>query len=439
MTDSKVPPPAPPGHPFLGHTAPFVSDTLSFIRDSVETTGDIFRLQLLGKDLYVAAHPDQAETVLLDRNRFGKPDDFMIAFGESVLSVEGEQWQRQRQAMDSFFSPTRLQEFVGTMNSVTDARTERWATGESIRLDEEMRMIALQNLFEVILGRSIGDGELDELAEIANGLNSWFKPTSWALPNWVPTPARYRFRRSSDELRERAEALLTATGSDPDSDSLLAMLASLRDDPDSAFDRSEVLDQVVGMLFAGHETTALAMTYTLHQIGSHPDVAEQFHAELDATIDGQPSVTDLQELDYFEQVINEGLRLYPPVHAIPRVATQQVELSGHTIPADELLMISIWSLHRDPRFYDDPLTFDPSRWQQTTPRERGYAFIPFGAGPRICIGRHFARLELKATLASIGSRFDFESEGDIELAPQMTTQPAGPVRIRLRERDENRR
>ncbi len=433
MSGANSPPPAPPGWPVVGNTAAFVRDPLGFVRRSVDSTGDVFRMRLLGKDVYVLAHPDHVEQALLDRDAFAKLDDFEVAFGEALLSVEGEQWQRQRRAMEDFFSPTRVREYAETMTAVADERVDGWSPGTAVRADEEMRALALQNLFEVVLGQSLAD-DVDELAEAAHALNLWFKPSSWALPDWVPTPARRRFERGATELREYASGLLDDAGADPRDDSLVATLSALRDDPDTAFDREEVLDQVVGMLFAGHETTALAMTYALHQLGSRPDVAERFHAELDEVVDGRPSLADLQELTYLDRVINEVLRLYPPVHAIPRVTTDRVDVGGHSIPVDAEVLLSVWSLHRDQRFYDDPLTFDPDRWQETTSREQGYAFVPFGAGPRICIGRHFARLEMKAVLAAIGRRYRVESEGDVELAPRMTTQPDGPVTVRVRER-----
>lgn len=431
MTETNSLPPTPPGQPLLGHTAAFVRNPFGFIRDSVASTGDVFRIRLLGKDVYVLGHPDYVKTALLDRDTFAKLDDFEVAFGEALLSVEGEQWQRQRHAMEHFFSPTRLHEHAQTMTAITERRIDDWTTGEVIRVDQEMRAIALHNLFKVVLGQSLTDDEVDELAEAAHALNLWFKPTSWALPKWVPTPARRKFHRGSDQLRDRARALLADTGDDPTEDSLLATLAALRDDPDSAFDQSEVLDQIVGMLFAGHETTALAMTYALHQISSHPDVAAQFHTKIDDVIDGPPSLADLQELEYLEQVIDETLRLYPPVHAIPRVTTEPVEIDRYTIPSNAQVLLSVWSIHRDSRFYDDPLTFDPDRWKQTTPREQEHAFVPFGAGPRICIGRHFARLEMKAVLTAIGRQYQLDAEGSIEVAPQMTTQPDGPMIVRI--------
>ena len=427
-------PPTPPGDPLLGNTRQFVSDPFGFVRRAAAETGDVFRMRLVGTDVYVLAGPDAVETALLDRESFAKLDDFQVAFGDALLSAEGDQWRRQRHAMEDFFSPTRVGEYADTMVDVARRQIADWTPGDTVGVHRAMATVALRNLFEVVLGHSLDDGELDDIVDEAQALNGWFEPTSWVLPEWVPTPARYRFRRGSAALRERADGLLADAGATPRGESLLATLSALASDPDSGFDRAEVLDQVVGMLFAGHETTAFSMTCALHQLGAHPAVAERLHDELATVLDGPPTLADLQELSYLDRIINETFRLYPAVHAIPRVTTDAVEVGGHAIPSGATVLCSVWSIHRDDRFYDDPLAFDPDRWAETTPRERGYRFVPFGAGPRICIGRHMARLEAKATLATIGQRFGLDAEGSLDVSPKMTTQPDGPVPIRLSER-----
>lgn len=427
-------PPTPAGDPVLGNTRQFVSDPFGFVTRAADEVGDVFRIRLVGTDVSVLASPEAVETALRDRDTFAKLDDFNVAFGEALLSVEGEQWRRQRHAMEDFFSPTRVGEYADRMVDIARRQVDGWSAGDTVGAHAEMQAVALRTLFEVVLGTSLADDEVRDIVAEADALNRWFKPTSWVLPEWVPTPARYRFRRGSAALRDRARSLLADGAAGPAEESLLATLAELSEDPDSGFDRAEVLDQVVGMLFAGHETTALSMTFALHQLGANPAVAERFHAELDAELDGPPSLADLQDLSYLDRVVNETFRCYPAIHAIPRVTTAPVEVGGYTLPRDSQVLLSVWRLHHDGRFYDDPLAFDPDRWTATTPREQGYRFIPFGAGPRICIGRHLARLEMKATLATIGRRYRFDADGPLDVSPQMTTQPDGPVPIHLTER-----
>ncbi|MFB6130700.1 MAG: cytochrome P450 [Salinigranum sp.] len=434
MTSTGTIPPAPPGTPVVGHALAFARDPFGFVRGAVESTGDVFRMSLLGRDVYVVADPDLVGAALLDRESFAKLGDFEVAFGEALLAVEGEQWRRQRRDMEEFFAPRRIRAEAGTMASVADDRIDGWPTTGEVRLDGEMRSIALANLFEVVLGQSLSPERVDELAEVARALNRWFEPSSWALPDWLPTPARREFRRGSERLRELAGTLLDGAADASARGSLLARLAELREDPSAEWSNSEITDQVIGMLFAGHETTALSLTYALCAIGSRPAVAERFRAEVDDVIEGRPTPADLDELTYTGRIVEETLRLYPPVHTVPRVTTEAVDLGPYALPADAEVLLSVWNVHRDPRFYDDPLEFDPGRWADATPRGRGDEFLPFGGGPRTCIGRHFARLETKAVLAAIGRRYEFDVGGDPEVTPQMTTQPAEPVAARVRER-----
>ena len=428
MTTRGSLPPTPPGVPVVGHAPAFARDPFGFVRRSVNGTGDVFRMRLFGRDVHVVAHPTHVRTILRRPDAFRKPDDFRVAFGEAVLSVHGEQWRRQREAMGDIFGPNRITAHADRMAEVAAERIADWS-GDTVRLDTAMRGVALDNLFEVVLGASLDPAEIDELAEAAASLNLYFKPTTWALPDWVPTPARRDFRRGKATVRDQARRLLD--GADVDGDGLIPALATLESAPDSGFDREEVLDQVVGMLFAGHETTALAMTYGLHQIAAHDDVTERFDDELDGIEAGTAGV---EGTPYLDRVVNETLRLYPPVHALPRITDERVEIGEYVIPAGEQLLVSIWNLHHDPRFYDDPWAFDPDRWLGASPEEYGHAFIPFGAGPRVCLGRHFSRTEMKAVFTAVGRRYRIDAEGSPAIDPQMTSQPAAPVTVSLQRR-----
>jgi cytochrome P450 len=434
MQRETTPPPSPPSLPVLGHAPRFARDPFGFVSDAVESVGDRFVMDLCGRQIYVLANPSDIETALLDRESFAKLDDFRIAFGDALLSVEGTQWQRQRHAMEEFFSPRRIGESADTIRQVTERRVGGWDPDQPVELDREMRQLALRNLFEAVLGQSLSDDEFDDLAAAANALNGWFEPSSWALPQWVPTPARRRFRQGSAELRDWARSLLSQTAPSTD-EGLLSTLVALRDDPTTEFDQAEVLDQVVGMLFAGHETTALAMTYAIHQLGRNPEIQREVATEIDSTVGSEPSLRALQGIDVLDAVVDETLRLFPPIHGIPRVTTTAVSLGEHTIPAESEVLLAVWNLHRDERFYDDPETFDPERWAETTPREKGYQYVPFGAGPRICIGRHFARLEMKMALVSVLRRYRVRAPEPVTVSPQMTSQPSGPVHVELARRN----
>ncbi|WP_436910352.1 cytochrome P450 [Halosimplex marinum] len=445
------PPPSPPGLPVVGHTHRYARDPFAFVDWATDRAGDCLFARVLGEgDLCVLAHPDHIERALVtDRDAFGKGEAFSVAFGQNLLSVEGDQWERQHDAVQEFFYPGKIRGYAEEMVELAARRTDRWADGERISVHAEMRSLALENLFATLFDRRLAvDGDAD-LRRAASALNLWFEPTSWVLPDWVPTPARRRFARARETLDAEARRLLAereaAVATDGEAgEDLLSTLVALRERGDADLSDADIVDQVTGFIFAGHDTTALAMTYALHLLGTHPEVRERLHAELDdvlgdgaadaATDGARPSFADLPDLEVTERVLLETLRLYPPIHTIPRVTTEDVTVDGHRVPEGTTTHLSVVSIHRDERFYDDPERFRPSRWRDASPRSKGYAFVPFGAGPRDCIGRRFASLEARLVLATVASRYRLEPRAELELAPQMTTQPDGDVPARVVER-----
>lgn len=447
-------PPSPPGLPVVGHTHRYATDPFAFVDWATDHAGDCIWAEVLGEgDLCLLAHPDYVEQVLVtERDAFGKSDGFSVAFGESIVTVEGDQWERQHDAMQDFFYPSRIRGYADEMVALTERRIDRWDDGDRVSIHDQMQALALENLFGTLFDRELAlDGDAD-LRRAASNLNEWFTPTSWVLPAWVPTPARRRFRRASETLEAEARRLLAdreaTVGADgePAGDDLLSTLVSLRKRGDADLSDGEIVDQVVGFIFAGHDTTALALTYAWHLLGTHPSVRERFYAELDDVLRADdtdtvgrtdhrsPALTDVRDLEVTERVILETLRLYPPVHTVPRVTKREATVGGYRLPAETTTHLSLVSIHRDGRFYDDPERFRPSRWRDASPQSKGYAFAPFGAGPRDCLGRRFAMLEATLVLATVGARFRVEPLSDLETAPQMTTQPADDVPARVVER-----
>ncbi|GAB3034264.1 cytochrome P450 [Natronobiforma cellulositropha] len=428
--------PSPSGHPVLGHTLHYARDAFGLVDRAIDTVGDVARMEVLGVgDIYVLAHPEYAEQVLSSEvDAFRKNESFEVAFGESIIAAEGAQWENQRDLMQEFFYPERIRAYAEEMVTLTEARVARWEDGERISLREEMTAVALENLFGTLFDRRLDPDGDEALRRAANDLNAWFVPSSWVLPVWVPTPARRRFRRAVETLREEAHTLLEEREREGLGDDFLSALVASRGQEDGLTE-TEIVDQVIGFTFAGHDTTALTLTYALHSLGTNPAARERFHAELETVLDGaSPTLADVGRLEVTERIVLEAMRLYPPVHTIPRAATRPVEVGGYRLPADEMIHLSAYRIHRDERFWDDPLAFRPERWCETSPQSAGYAYIPFGAGPRACLGRRFAMLEATLVLATVGSRYHLEPLAGLELAPEMTTQPGNAVPVRLHER-----
>lgn len=443
-------PPAPGGLPLVGNTVSFARDPFGFTADAVAEVGDVFRLDVPGGDRYIVAHPEYAEQVLVtDRDAFRKTDDFELAFGNSVIAVDGDAWQEQRDVLDPFFFARQIQSFLPTMRAQATGAADSFADGDRIELLPEMKQVTFNILASTLLGLD-PDTMSDELRVAADDLNAYFEPATWALPDWVPTPSRRRFRAAKSTLREEVRSVLADAdgsaprpGADGGSDApvdLIATLAGALESGGSDGDgyprnRTDVVDQLIGLVFAGHETTALALTFTIHSLAEHPEVYRRVEDEIDETLGDDPIAWDhLDDLPLLDRIVDETLRHYPPVHSLPREATRDVSFGDYVVPEGFEVLVAVYSMHHDERFWSHPETFDSSRWLD---RDRSAdAYLPFGAGPRRCLGATFARVEARVVLAELLRRFRFEREGDghLGLSPQMTTQPAGPVPMRVRRR-----
>jgi len=430
--------PYPPnlGHPKL-HALRQVQDPIAF-SNRASAVRDVYRIWLPGLgDLTQVTHPDHMKRILLtEREKFGKSDDFGIAFGDGLLTVEGEEWAQQRKTLQPLFVRESVMGYADTMVEQVQRRVDRWTESQHLDLQSEMTDLTLDVLFAAILGRELAvDGD-EKIRRSAEALHDWFLPTSYPLPRWIPTPARRRFREGKRTLQQEADRLLEEASRNPPSDpteadDLINLLVGLRAAgvTDSGMLTDERLrDQMVSIIFAGHDTTTTSLTFALWALAEHPDIRERFHAEVDA-LDGPPTAEDVEEgrLEFTDKVVTETLRLFPPVYALPRIADQDVQFNGYRVPEGERVGIIIRRIQRDPRFFDDPTAFDPDRWTDEFRQSlHDFAYAPFGGGPRICIGRQFALLEAKLSLATIGRDYELYylgEEGEHDgppLSPQMT-------------------
>jgi len=432
--------PLPPYPPNLGppsmHIVRQMQDRFAFSEQAL-TAHDVYRMKIVGKgDFYTLGHPDHMKRVLLtERDRFRKSDDFLIAFGEGVLTVEGEEWRKQRDMLQPLFTRDSVMDYADGMVEQIRRRSDRWQDGDRFDLQAEFTDMTLDVLCATVLGRELElDGD-EELREAAEGLHDWFLPSSYFLPDWMPTPARRNFKDAKRTIEQESQRLLDeAAGDAPtdptEADDLLSLLVGLRESgmaEDAAMLTDERLrDQMVTMIFAGHDTTTGSLTFAFWALANSDDIRERFHEEVDQ-LNGPPTMDDLDDLAVTEKIITETLRLYPPVYSMPRVTNETMAFDGYRIPEDSNISVSIRGIQRDDRWYDDPNEFRPDRWTDEFRKEiHNFAYAPFGGGPRICIGREFALLEAKLALATIGQEYDLywlgenDENGDPPTAPQMT-------------------
>ena len=429
-------PPGPRSHPLWGHFGPFRSDALGFLVNCAAEFGDMASFRLGHRRLVLVSHPELIEQVLVTDNRnFTKHFAFDLlrpTMGRGLLMSEGDLWRRQRRLMQPAFAAKRIEGYAGAMVQHTRRMLSSWPNGHACDLHEEMLRLALAIVAEVLLdvdvSREAGDvgGAVDLLMV---DFNYRFKnPFSWPL--WLPTPWNRRVRATLYGLNEIIQRIIDQhRASGEDHGDLLSMLVQARDELDGqGMTDRQLRDEVMTMFLAGHETTANVLSWTWYLLAHHAEIEARLHTEIDQVLAGRaPTAADAPRLTYTERVVLEAMRLYPPAFVIGREALADFTLGGYRLPAGTTLLMSQWVVHRDARWHDEPLRFNPDRWEPPqAERLPKYAYFPFGGGPRGCIGNRFAMLEavlITATMAQ-QARFVLDDDHEVRPWPAITLRPA---------------
>ncbi|MFB6148320.1 MAG: cytochrome P450 [Halobacteriales archaeon] len=437
-------PPGPRGLPVVGNTHQLMWDPRSFYATLAEY-GDVVRYQVAGNQFCTLLHPDYIERVLLhDHEKFRKWqfEEVGVEFAsEGLFLTDGEQWERQRTLLQEAFTVDRIQSYGSAAVEYTRQQVGSWNEGERIALNEAARELTLRILTDSLFNIDIDDGRRGDVIQsftaALNRRGSTRQPSAF-LPDWVPTPANRRYKAAKSDLEAMLEELIaTRRETGGNADDLLSILITAEDNGTTLTER-EIRDQLITFLFAGHETTALALAYTWLLLSIHPGKQQKLREELDRVLgDDDPTMVDLPALEYTEQVIKESLRLYPPAYVIFREAAEDIRIGGYRIPAGTKVTLPQFHVHMDDRFYDTPDAFRPERWTDDRTADRPeYAYFPFGGGPRHCIGMRFAMMELKTMIATMAQRVDFELCSDPEPSVRMaaTLRPASDIEMRVRKR-----
>ncbi|HKJ59774.1 MAG TPA: cytochrome P450 [Halobacteriales archaeon] len=442
VTDAPLPP-GPDGLPLLGNTLSIAGNTFGFY-DELAEYGDVVTYTVAGQRFVTLLHPDHVERALLhDFETFRKwsGEEFGIDLApDGLLFAEGEQWRRQRTSIQGAFTLDRIESYTDAMVEYAGRTVDGWDDGETVAVDRAFSRLTLRILARSLFDLDIGDDEgvvtrtADVLNERADARN-----LQVFLPQWVPTPLNRRFERAMADMEVLVADLIEERRADPDEyDDLLSLLLRVEDDDGRRLSHEELVDNVVTFLFAGHDTTSLALTYTFLLLSTHPEARERLDREHDAVLGGSPpELDDLDDLAYTERVIKESLRLYPPAYVLFRQAAADVEVGGYRIPEGTIVTLPQFRLHVDARFWDAPDEFRPERWTDEMEAELpDYAYFPFGGGPRHCIGMRFAMTELKHLVPTIAQRVDFDllSDPEPERQASVTLRPADPVEMRVRKR-----
>jgi cytochrome P450 len=404
--------------------------------------GDVSFWQFLHVSTYFFAHPDHIESVLVTRHRgFTKGIGTRAnpeLFGKGLLTSEGEFWLRQRRLSQPAFHRTRIAAYADIMAREAGRRMDSWRDGQELDLHRQMMETTLAIATRTLFGIDLGP----KMPVVADALDAFIRQNAgisvWRLFLKLPTPGRRRFLRGVRALDEIVYGIIRERRASGMGDDLLSDLLCAQDEDGSFMTDRQLRDEVMTMLLAGHETTALALSWAWFLLATHPEAQSKLHQEADRVLGGRvPSAADAARLAYTNNVIRETMRLYPPAWVMTRRAAERVEIGGYVVPAGSNIIVSPWVTHRDPRFFPDPEVFDPERWSdekvQAIPR---FAYFPFGGGPRACIGNNFALMEAAILLAAVAQRFQISlvAGAAVEPLPSITLRPSNgvPVRLQLR-------
>ena len=430
----------PPGPPGRFTVQDVQRDPLQFLTNMVETYGGVAYYEADAWTVVLVNRPEYARHILQDNShnytKTGTPDLLMLKpmLGDGLLTSDGENWVRQRRLAQPAFQRDRIEAFAVMMIDATLDLVQRWRRlppDQPVDLTEEMTGLTTRIVARALFSVDISDalGSFGQSVQAMNEFMGAFDPHD--------RTAFVRFqqaRTSIDALVRRIIQQRRADGGDR-GDFLSTLLEARYQDTGEGLTDREIRDQVMTLLMAGHETTAKALTWTFHLLDQHPECAARVREEVRSGLgDRRATLADLPRLGYVWMVIQEAMRLFPPVWIIARMAEKDDEIEGYTIPAGTLVLISPYTMHRHPDLWDRPEEFIPERFDPSHADERAaFSYLPFSGGPRQCIGKHFATLELQLLLATIVQRATIRVVAGHSVAPEalVTLRPRGGLPVHL--------
>lgn len=431
----------------------FRRDPTGFLSSVARRYGDIALIKIGSQSIYLLNHPEFIKDVLVTHQRnFIKGPALQrarVLLGDGLLTSEGEVHLRQRRLIQPVFHRQRIATYAQVMASYAEECSQRWQemAGPDGRLtldvSAEMMRLTMRVITKTLFGvdpEASGAADYNQVGAAISSILEMFDllmSPYFNLLQKLPLPSIRRFQQASADLDRTIQALITARRVFGDEEDLLALLLAAQDsegDGQGMNDR-QVRDEALTLFLAGHETTANALTWTFYLLAKHPRQEARLQAELAQVLNGRrPEIGDLEKLTYTRMVLSESMRLYPPAWVLGREAITDYQVGGYPVPAGSTLLMSQWVMHHDPRYYPEPLRFDPERWRPAAlahlPR---YAYFPFGGGPRVCIGEQFAWMEGVLLLATLAQRWRMRlvPGHPVELLPRITLRPKYGMRMQL--------
>lgn len=427
-----------------------VRSLIDGFQELLDAGGPVTRVVLGPKWLFpiavLIASPQGARDVLgrsdeiADRGGTTTMAQMSRLMGGNLLDLPHQQWLPRRRALQPMFTKRHVPRYAGHMAAAAQSVVEGWCDGATVDLDTECRALTLRALGRCVLGLDL-DARADVVGPALRTALSWIadratRPVN--LPQWLPTPRQQRARRANKTLHQLAGEILAAVRADPARDAPLVRALITAADPRTGQPLSDddICHELVLFILAGHDTTSTTLTYSLWALGHHPDVQDRVFEEVSALGDRPLTPDDVPRLAHTVRVLHEALRLCPPAAGTPRLLKKDLAVDGYRVQAGTMAVISFYAMHRDPQLWPDPLRFDPDRFLPERSRGRSrWQYLPFGGGPRSCIGDHFAMLEATLALATVIRAARIESlDGDFPLATPFTVVAAEPIPARVHAR-----
>jgi cytochrome P450 len=444
---TRVPPAGPRGQWLLGNLREFSRDQLGFYARCAREYGDVVPIRLARARGLMVYHPDAIEEVLVVRSRdFTKTQGIRLLralVGDGLFLAEGELWLRQRRLMQPAFHRQRIAAYGDVMTAYATRQADGWQDGAVLEIHDEMMAVTRDVVARTLFDADVSDDDR-AIAAAAHTASEYFGSRLGSLlqlvPMWVPTPANLEVRRAIRRLDEVVFRMIAARRRDPrERGDLLSLLLHARDaDDGSRMSDRQVRDEVMTLFLAGHETTAVALSWTWYLLAQHPEADARLADELRTVLGGRPpTVADLPALRYTEHVVTESMRLYPPAYGLSRRAATATEIAGQRLAAGDFVLMPTWVVQRDARWFDKPEAFRPERWADDLARRLPrFAYFPFGGGPRQCIGNTFATMETVLILATLAQRFRLTLVPGqaVRPVPYITLRPEPGLRMRLTRR-----
>lgn len=445
-------PPGPKGAPLIGNMLEFRKDRMAFLMRAARTHGDVVHFRPGPFHAYLLNHPDHIRDVLVTRPAMfpkNRIQGWLVEplLGKGMIISNGEDHKRQRRAAQPAFAPKRIDGYCEMFVRHAQEAMEAWGSGGEYDIDSEMLRLAMKNLCEALFNADATgiSRRAEEALPIAIELLTKDSDLWLPLPSWLPT----RHNRKKGEVIRTLTDIALKFAEDwrragVDRGDLLSMLMLARDEKGRPIEQAELRDHLVTMFAAGYETTAFTLIWAWILIAQHPSVEAALHEELDRVLGGRaPTVEDLPKLTYASMVLKETLRLYPAAWVLAlREPAEDVEMGGYRLRKGGFLFISPYIIQRDPRFFADPERFLPERFTPGAEREipRG-AYLPFGLGPRVCIGQSFSSTEALLVLATLAQRYRVSLIPGQRLDPWggLALRPPAGVRVRITPRTARER